>query len=66
MRVRVDAEKCQGHTQCNFTAPQLFRLRDEDGHAVAIAELVPPGQEELARLAESSCPEGAILVSDDE
>jgi ferredoxin len=65
MRICVDPDRCQGHTQCNFTAPQLLRLRDEDGHAEAILDEVPPELQELARAAADSCPEQAILLSED-
>ena len=63
MKVRVDPDICQGHTLCAMTAPGLFVLSDEDGHAQAVTEEVPAGQEELAREAARSCPEQAILLS---
>jgi ferredoxin len=65
MRVRVDHSRCRGHTQCEFTAPMLFRLRDEDGHSDAIHEVVPPEYEDLARVACESCPERAIVIDED-
>jgi len=65
MKVRVDEQRCQGHTQCNFTAPELFGLRDEDGHSFARHEQVPPGMDELARLAAESCPEQAIVITEE-
>ena len=51
-RAIVNAELCQGHTLCNFAAPDVFHLRDEDGHAfVAIeGDLSPehePGEQPL-------------------
>jgi ferredoxin len=64
MKVRVDPDICQGHTLCAMTAPNLFALSDEDGHAWAIDEDVPAGQEELAREAGRSCPEQAIVLSE--
>ncbi|WP_029433973.1 ferredoxin [Blastococcus sp. URHD0036] len=64
MKVRVDGEICQGHTLCAMTAPNLFALSDEDGHAWAINEDVPAGQEELAREAARSCPEQAIVITE--
>ncbi|MFE6820905.1 ferredoxin [Streptomyces sp. NPDC057690] len=63
MKVRVDGAVCQGHTLCAMTAPKLFSLRDEDGHAEAIAEEVPANEEELAREAARSCPEQAVVLS---
>jgi ferredoxin len=64
MRVWVDPEACQGHTQCSFTAPAVFALRDEDGHAYTTVELVPAELEDLVRVAVDSCPEHAILLED--
>lgn len=62
--MRVDEAKCQGHTLCNFTAPELFLLRDEDGHAYVVDEQVPSDLEDLARKAELGCPEQAIVVEE--
>ena len=62
MKVRVDPAICQGHTLCAMTAPDLFVLSEEDGHAQALSEDVPTGQEELAREAARSCPEQAIVL----
>jgi ferredoxin len=45
-----------------MTAPGLFVLSDEDGHAHEISSDVPQGQEELAREAARSCPEQAIQI----
>lgn len=62
MRVRVDPDVCQGHTLCHLAAPQLFQLRDEDGHAYVVSEDVPPELEALAIRAEMGCPERAIII----
>jgi ferredoxin len=64
MKVRVDGTRCQGHTLCNFAAPDVFKLRVEDGHAYVDDEVVPVGLEEMARKAALGCPEQAIEVSD--
>jgi ferredoxin len=47
-----------------LVAPQLFELREEDGHACVPNPDVPPELEELARLAVRSCPEEAIVADD--
>ena len=65
MRVRVLAERCQGHTLCNGVAPELFGLREDDGHSVVLQELVPAPLEDQARRAALGCPEGAIVIEDD-
>jgi ferredoxin len=64
MRVRVDANKCQGHTLCNRVAPEIFTLREEDGHSEVIMAEVPKALEEKARKAMLGCPEQAISVDD--
>ena len=46
MRVRVDPDKCQGHTLCAMRASEIFELSDFDGHATARLEEVPPRLEE--------------------
>ena len=65
MRVRVVEDLCQGHTLCNGFAPDLFALREDDGHSIVLHEVVPVEQEELARRAALGCPEGAIEISED-
>lgn len=65
MRVHVDPERCQGHNRCAALAPQLFET-DELGMASARnGGVVPPGEEEFARLAADNCPEFAITVTEE-
>ena len=60
MRVRVDADKCQGHSRCVALAPELF-LVDEMGLSTVIGDgSVPPEAESSARLAVANCPEYAV------
>jgi ferredoxin len=63
MKLRVLPELCQGHVQCKFTAPDLIEL-DVFGNAHAAHDTIPPGSEDLARLAAASCPEQAIRIED--
>jgi ferredoxin len=64
MKVHVDPELCQGHTICAMTAPELFTLRDIDGHAEeTIKGEIPADQEPLAKEAARSCPEQAIVLT---
>jgi ferredoxin len=63
MRVRVDPEKCQGHTLCAMRASEIFELSDFDGHATAPLEDVPSNLEAAVRDAAATCPEQAIVVS---
>lgn len=62
MRVRVDEAKCQGHTLCAMSAPQVFELRDEDGHSFVPNEQVAPEDEQAVRAAVDACPERAIIL----
>jgi ferredoxin len=64
MKVRVDEDKCQGHTLCAMAAPKSFVLSDIDGHAVAVSEDVPVELEAAVHDAAGSCPEQAIVISD--
>jgi ferredoxin len=61
----VLADRCQGHTLCHGIAPELFDLREDDGHSVVIQEQVPVELEESARRAALGCPESAIVIDDD-
>lgn len=62
VRIRVDAEKCQGHNRCKAIAPDLFVL-DGFGNSQAAGDgLVPADKIEQAHLAQSNCPEFAIDI----
>jgi ferredoxin len=66
MRVRVDADKCQGHNRCYALAPELFDV-DDYGQAVVIGDgEVSAELEEKARLAVANCPEYAISLDETE
>ena len=65
MKVWVDPERCQGHTLCSMIAPECFQLSDIDGSSSAIDEVVPPDREDQVREAAQSCPEQAIIVTDE-
>ena len=64
MRVSVDAGRCQGHTLCSLAAPEIFLLREEDGHASVACDLVPPDRESAVRRAAAGCPEQAIAIDE--
>jgi len=62
VRLRVDQDKCQGHSRCKALAPELFNL-DEFGNAHEIGDgTVPEALIEKAYLAKSNCPELAIDI----
>jgi ferredoxin len=62
VRIRLDADACQGHGRCYALAPDLFGC-DDEGYAVVLAtgELAAD-READARLAADNCPEFAITV----
>lgn len=62
MKVKVDSERCQGHTLCAMIAPKVFQLNEIDGHSSVSNEEVPADQEEQAREAAHTCPERAISI----
>ena len=65
MKVWVDPERCQGHTLCSMIAPDSFALSDIDGSSSAINEVVPADEQGRVREAVHSCPEQAIIVTDE-
>ena len=65
MKVRIDAERCQGHNRCYALAPELFDV-DDFGQALVLGDgTVPAGLEHKARLAVANCPEYAIFLDDE-
>ena len=66
MKISVDANKCQGHTLCAITAPELFALDEADGHAIVTPSegAVLPEHADEARRAFTTCPEGAITIEE--
>lgn len=60
MFVKVDGQRCQGHTLCSMISPETFQLDDVDGHAIAVTDEVPVEREGEVREAAQSCPEQAI------
>jgi ferredoxin len=65
LRVRVEAERCQGHNRCHAIAPELFEL-DDYGYSRAAGDgAVPPHLQDKARLAVKNCPEHAVQLTKD-
>ena len=61
MRVRVDADLCQGHGSCNLACAEVFQF-DEQGFACVVDERPPERlRDDLVR-AEQNCPERAISL----
>jgi ferredoxin len=66
MKVSIDPERCRGHTACALTTPELFTFRDDDAISSVVAGDVRPAQQSQARLGANSCPEPAIVISDEQ
>jgi ferredoxin len=62
MRVALNQAACQGHTLCALSAPAVFGLRDDDGHAEVLLGQVPAAHEDAVRAAAAGCPERAISI----
>ena len=65
MKVRIDAERCQGHGRCYDLAPDLFGDDDEGFGQVRGDGTVPADLEREARLAAANCPERAIDLGEE-
>jgi ferredoxin len=64
VRVVIDAARCQGHGRCFSLAPALFEF-DELGNGVVIGDGTLNGETiNLARLAQSNCPEHAVSIEE--
>ncbi len=64
MKVVIDAERCQGHGRCFSLAPGIFEF-DDLGNGVVIGDGTLTDETiELARLAQSNCPEHAISIEE--
>ena len=66
VRVRVDPDKCQGHSRCKALAPALFELDDYGNAKEAGNGVVPEDQIEAAYLARANCPEMAVEIIEEE
>lgn len=66
MKIRlVDSSKCSGHAQCYAVSPELFPL-DESGYSILVEREVDPADEQAARDGVAACPEGALILVDDD
>jgi ferredoxin len=66
VKLRVDASECTGHGRCYRIAPDLLSYDDEGYVSIRGDEIdVPDDMIDLAREAEGTCPEGAIILIED-
>jgi len=60
MKIRIDAEKCQGHNRCFALAPELVDVDDYGSAFVLNDGIVPDDLTDKAQLIIDNCPEFAI------
>ncbi|NNC78761.1 MAG: ferredoxin [Acidimicrobiales bacterium] len=60
MKIRIDAEKCQGHNRCFALAPELVDVDDYGAAFVLNDGIVPDDLADKAQLIIDNCPEFAI------
>jgi ferredoxin len=63
MRVVVNRDRCEGNAVCVKTAPEVFKL-DDDDYAMVVADPVPVAQETLVERAITWCPRAALSRED--
>ncbi|MBC8194660.1 MAG: ferredoxin [Acidimicrobiia bacterium] len=65
MRIKVDRDKCEGHSRCYSLAPDLVDV-DDLGNAFELnGGEVPAGLNDRAQLIIDNCPEFAIEIVED-
>lgn len=62
MKVRVDADMCEGHAKCEKAAPAIFKL-GPDEVSVVLMEDVPPEHQAAVERAFRLCPRQAIVIT---
>jgi ferredoxin len=63
MRLEIDTAVCTGHGRCYTRAPRLVEPDDEGFPVLLVTDGEVPGDlADEARVAASSCPEGAISL----
>jgi ferredoxin len=64
MRVTADLELCQGHQMCQFEAPTVFGLSEDEDKVVLLEENPPESERENVQRAVKYCPAMALAVTD--
>jgi ferredoxin len=61
MHIEINEELCNGHAQCELSAPEVFSL-NEDGIAFLLTDDPAAALREDVQAAIRRCPESAITV----
>ncbi len=65
MKIKVDADRCEGHSRCYSLAPELVDV-DDLGNAFELnGGEVPADLKDKAHLILDNCPEYAITIEGD-
>jgi ferredoxin len=64
MIAKVDKDACIGCGACADACPEVFKMEDDDGLAVAYKSPVPSESEESAKEAAEGCPTEAIHIEE--
>ncbi|HMO54834.1 MAG TPA: ferredoxin [Tepidiformaceae bacterium] len=59
MKVKVDADMCEGHAKCEMAAPEVFKL-GPDEVSIILVEEVPANLKDKVDRAIRLCPRQAI------
>jgi len=63
MKIVVNWSLCEGNGNCEATAPELFRL-DDDDQLTVLDETPPEALREKAEAAVRSCPKNALSIEE--
>ena len=62
MRVRVDADLCQGHGACKSEAPEVFDVNERNGIVIVLQESPPEALRAKLQAAVKYCPTRALAI----
>jgi len=64
MKVSADLELCQGHQMCQFEAPDVFGLSDDEDKVVLLDQNPPEDLRPQVVQAVKYCPAMALTLTD--